>query len=170
MSTNYSSANSEDTIHAEIDKVIRRYFPDLEEAKPTFNVLYAYASELGDPALKKNGIPALAMIKVNSLEDRAKGMADVTLKVDAKHWGEMKAAERTSLIDHELYHLVVKRNKKSKAIKKDDLGRPKLSLQPHDFEIGGFKEVIERHKTHSHEAQQLDKAARTYIQGMFPWG
>lgn len=168
MPTSYTTADA--SVASVVKDAATRWYPDLREAKVSFDLLFAVASELGEPALKKNGVPALAIIKVNSLEDRAKGMNDATIKIDGAKWGEMRETERLSLIDHELYHLVVVRSKKSKAIKRDDLGRPKLKLRPHDFEIGGFAEIIERHKQNAHEAMAVYAATTNYCQGVFPWG
>ena len=168
MPTTYTSASDTDEVHNIIADAIQRWHPDLREAQPTFDILFAYSSDLLAPALKLHGSACLALISVNSLEDRTKGCRDVTIKIDGKRWEELKHPQRLSLIDHELEHLVVKRTK-AKSVKRDNLGRPKLALKPHDIEIGGFVCVIERHKQQSHEAQYI-QAASKHVQGFFQWG
>lgn len=164
MPTTYTQCDNE--IGDRLEKVIAKYHPDLHKAQPTFNCLFAW-NETTKP-LKLHGYPCLAVIKVNKLDDRAKGMADVTLKIDGKRWAELKEPDKTALLHHEICHLVPKLDKEDKP-KLDDLERPLLGTRHHDFELGGFQEVIEAHKTAAVEAQQIDQVARL-VQGMFPWG
>ena len=95
-------------------------------------------------ALKLHGYPAQATIKIVGPAQRALGQGDALMTLDFVSWRELPPAARRALIDHELTHLEVVCGKKGE-IKRDDSGRPKLKMRLHDYEIGGFREVIERH-------------------------
>lgn len=120
----------------------------LEGADVTVDVLMVsdIDEESGEvlPALTLHGYPAAATIKIVGPAQRALGQADALMMIDVVSWRELPPAGRRALIDHELTHLEVVCGKKGE-IKRDDSGRPKLKMRLHDYEIGGFREVIERH-------------------------
>jgi hypothetical protein len=94
--------------------------------------------------LKLGGYPVAAYVRRIGLKDRAKGMADAEIVIDANTWKGLAEAKRVALIDHEVTHLRVKQAKDG-GVDRDDLGRPKLVMRLHDHQIGIFKDVIERH-------------------------
>lgn len=104
-------------------------------------------------ALTKNGVRALGIARKVSPKDRAKGMGDAEIALDADWWKEASEKEQAALLDHELYHIIVQTNKAGDPIV-DDFGRPKLRMRKHDFEFGWFKVIAERHGRHSAEQQQ----------------
>ncbi len=55
-------------------------------------------------------------------------------------------------------------------LKRDDAGRPRIKLRKHDFELGGFFDVVERHKTSAPESQSYIDLHRKMSQMTFPWG
>lgn len=135
---------------------------DMREAGVTYDFLFAHNSE--GPAVKLHGYPCAATIKINSYEKRVEGHADCVVKVDAHEWGRMDLVEREALLFHEFLHLVVvkdkEKDKKTGAVtihgpKTDDLGRPKLKMNLHDFQVGIFKEVIEDYGQKSLDAKQI---------------
>lgn len=98
--------------------------------------------------LKHNGLPAAAKIRITPLEDRARGNRDAKLVIDDYAWSRLNEPSRVALIDHELEHLQpnpTKETKKKPARKTDDLGRPRLKLKPHSYELAGFTDVVQRH-------------------------
>ena len=111
-------------------------------------------------ALKKNGVRALGICRKVSLKDRAKGMGDAEITLDHDHWSEVDEAEQRALLDHELHHIVVTADS-------DDLGRPVIKLRKHDFEVGWFAPIAQRHGAHSVERQQAKIAFDTM--GQFFW-
>lgn len=143
----------------EVDNIgaglVKSVIEELREAEVTVLYLFANSGENDDgPPLKApGGWPALAKIKVNSLRDRVSGLADATCMIDQRRWEEMEEKERKSLLHHELLHLQVQ--VKDGKIRRDDAGRPKLRLRLHDFQIGGFDEIVERYGDAAAESQSI---------------
>jgi hypothetical protein len=143
-----------------VKTVLEKYHKDLHDAGATVQVLMALpaSNENGEsqgPPLKMRGYPVVARIKSTSLRDRVAGLADILIEIDDDRWKQFKKNERIALLDHELYHLIPKRDKDN-AIVEDDHGRPKLRSRPHDREIGWFDEVTKRHGKDSLEWQAFN--------------
>lgn len=157
-----------------VENMVASYHPDLADAGVTYDLLFAWPpkDENDDPtgpAITVNGRPAYACIRQTKLKERAAGRADVEITIDGLNWQERSASQRDALIDHELTHLEFKTDKTG-GIKRDDLNRPVFKMREHDFEVGWFTEVAERHKDQSVEVQQaaklMDQETR---QIWFPW-
>lgn len=146
MATTYDTA-PEDII-ALINETITEYHPDLVEADVHVSAILAYNDKTHP--VKAGGYPALACIKNISLKDRIKGMADAEITIDAEAYKAMNELQQKALIDHELYHLEVQRDKDDN-IKTDDAERPKLRMKKHDYQFGWFREIALRHKQNSPE-------------------
>jgi hypothetical protein len=100
------------------------------------------------------------------IKDRAMGRGDAEITLDGDWWATANDAERRALLDHELHHIVV-RQEMGVAIR-DDIGRPKLGLQPHDVEIGWFNVIAARHGAASQEQQQAKKIMDDWGQYYWP--
>src|SRR5262245_4301901 len=151
-------------------KLVERNYPDLGDV--TYNLLFAHGprdenGQIKAPALKLHGYPCCAIIKINSLEQRVAGLADVTIKIDGDEWPDWDDRRRAAILDHELYHLVP--FIKGKAIQTDDAGRPKLKLRNHDWQLGGFAEIVRRHGDHAVEAVAFRATADRHGQLLMPW-
>lgn len=162
MSTTYERAPK--AIEAMVQHALEKYHPELHKQGVTVDVMIARAydkDECEAHALKMRGYPIDAKTQITSLQDRARGIADAKLVIDAFNWNVMSDRRKSALIDHELEHLdlvAIKPTKKNgfeEGWKRDDLGRPKLKSRPHDWELVGFKDVVERHGENSHEAAQF---------------
>jgi hypothetical protein len=149
------------------EKAMRDYHRDLADAGVTVEVLTVHAGT--SPALKHHGYPALAVIKPMSQKDRAAGSADARILIDAEKWDGLDDPRRLALLDHELTHLELVRDEEG-AVREDDCGRPKLRTRPHDFELGGFEEVVGRHKASAPESRSFYDAHKVFVQQKFPWG
>lgn len=158
-----------------LNTAIDRWHKPLRDAGVTFNLLTVRnvnkdGESLGG-ALKHHGYAALAVVKINSHENRAKGLADATILIDAERWQEQSDHERLALLDHECAHLEVSYKDTAGGgtqVKLDDLGRPKLKIRLHDYHIGGFSEVGDRHKGVALEVQALAAAGTLGVrQGWF---
>jgi hypothetical protein len=90
-----------------------------------------------------HGYPCAATIKLNNLKDRVQGKGDVTIEIDGESWKDRTEPQQRAILDHELYHLMVKR--KNGEVVTDDIGRPKFELRPHNLVVGGFAEIVARH-------------------------
>lgn len=153
-----------------IDMAKHRWHPVLVEAEVSFDALfvteYIEGAEgyIAIPALEVGGYPAAACVRITPLKDRAKGMNDVELIVDKVVWEGLDREGRLALIDHELTHIQVRAERGIVTfdpaegefigeVALDDLKRPKLKLRKHDFMIGGFVEVANRHGNRALEVQ-----------------
>jgi hypothetical protein len=127
--------------------------------------------------LKLHGYPAIAVVRLIPSKDRAAGLPDARITIDADTWHDMPAAERRAVLDHELHHLDVVgawakgngENPKRFVCKTDDNGRPKIKIRPHDWELGGFRVIAARHGEKAAEVRSWQATAGTFGQYLMPW-
>ncbi|MCH8830862.1 MAG: hypothetical protein IID45_14905 [Planctomycetes bacterium] len=140
-------------------EVMRRYHKILTTQKVTIGVLAAWQTEAEEkkeePPLKLNGYKCAATVALTKHKDRVLGVEDAVITIDANFWKDSGDEVRAALIDHELTHLLCVTDKHG-VYKKDDGGRPKLSVRLHDFQIGGFYDIIERHGDFAVEKKYVD--------------
>ena len=159
MPTCYREAPDE--IRNHVAKLATKFHPDLVEADVSIKILLAHNPD--GSALTHASWPAKALVKINNLRDRVAGLPDATLMLDAEVFDGMSTEQQTSLIDHELTHLTVQRNKAG-AFRYDDANRPKLRLRPHDWQAGGFDLMVQRHGVESHEAESINAIRGRWVQ------
>lgn len=106
------------------------------------------------PGMTRHGVPASAMVKVCSEQARAQGAGDAVIVIDAAAWESMHPNERAALLDHELEHI-------EPTDKTDSHGRPKLQLRPHDWELAGFRSVVQRHEDAAPEQRAYAEFAQS---------
>ena len=135
-----------------IKQTMEEYHEELHEADVTVDAIFAF-NESGDYPVKFGGYPALAFIKINSLKNRVKGAMDAEITIDRDAYNAMSQLQRIALIDHELHHLIIARDKEDN-IKFDDAERPKLKIRKHDYQMGWFRDIALRHKENSPEVYQ----------------
>jgi len=146
-------------------------YEPLLDAKVTIDFVFAFADEddagnkVGN-ALSKNGCKALGICRKLPLKDRAMGRADAEISLDGDWWNKACEEEQHALLDHELYHIVVKVDKRG--IVRDDLQRPVLQMRKHDHEFGWFKEIAARHGLFSQERQQAKDMMDDFGQYYWP--
>jgi len=143
-----------------VERMMDRYHPQLRDAGVTIAQLMAFplTDENGDskgPALKHNGYPAQAVIKIIGLKERTDGRCDSELVIDGENWPLLSAAQKDALIDHELEHLEIKCDGDG-CIVRDDLERPKLVIRKHDHQFGWFDSIVRRHGRDALEFKQFD--------------
>lgn len=144
----------------------------LLDAKVKIDLVFAYPEydeKTGDPigdALKHHGIKALGITRKIGLKDRAKGHGDAEICLDGEWWKDASYKEKAALLDHELHHISVKIDKRG--IVRDDIGRPAIALRKHDFQIGWFKIIAERHGEFSQERMQAKSAMDNMGQYFWP--
>ena len=160
--TTYEQAG--DVIKALVAKVLSQNHPELAKEKVTIDTIVARRESRKEGAivaLKKDGHAVLAQIKITSLQDRSRGIADAKLVIDDYGWLRLSDVRKTAVIDHAMEHLTLAKSRASKrngyfsGPKRDDLGRPMLKIRPHDWVLTGFKSVTERHGDNSVEANQF---------------
>lgn len=161
MAATYQRAG--DDVLEQLREVMIAHHGTLADVGLLIDVVLAH-SKLDDdgnptgPALKHHGIPAAAVVKVNKLKDRVLGRGDAEIILDGDKWDEIDFEEKAAILDHELTHLVVVRDKAGD-VAVDDLRRPKLKLRPHTWEFGWFDDVAHRHGAASLEVQQATMIA-----------
>ena len=144
-----------------VERMCDKYHPQLRDAGVTMTYLMAFplTDENGDskgPALKHQGYPAAAVVKIIGLKERTDGRADAEIVIDGENWPTLSEAERDALIDHELEHLELKYDKDGLLVR-DDLSRPKLIIRKHDFQAGWFDSIVRRHGRAAPEVIQWEK-------------
>jgi hypothetical protein len=144
------------------------HHPRLRKAGVKVGVLLANNPD--GPALKRQGYPVLAMVKVVALRDRLTKGYDAELQIDLHAWGELTPAAQAACLDHELSHLdlcdvpasqlraVQADDPDAPTWRLDDLGRPKLRSVPGDWASSdGFRSVCERHGRAAVEMLSLER-------------
>lgn len=146
--------------------VLEEFEPDLHSASLTADLLYA-ESDNDNPAIRVHGDPAEACIKVNGLDQRVRGLADVLVKIDKTNWDLLDEEERRALLWHEAHHVELKRDKQTNAVMLDDHGRPKVKLRRHDATLGLFRCVLDKFADKSPEHRQIEEMNATLSQKVF---
>lgn len=156
-----------DTIQPYIDAILEHH-PELIKARVTIDALFAYSKDGGPAPVKLHGYPCAAIIAKNNVKARLRGLADATITFDAAHWETLSERERTALVDHEVSHIVVKRDK-DEQIKEDDAGRPVIAMGLHDWELGGFRSIARRYKEDAPEVKMARAFKAKFGQLVFSW-
>lgn len=161
MPASYTHTDELDSIIADLIET-KTYHKDLFVTGVTVQVLFYHHDE----PLKLRGIRAYAYIKLTNLKERALGQRDATIVVDHASWEIMDDDRRVALVDHELYHLALCKDKDGKNAT-DDLHRPKMRLRKHDIEVGWFVEIAREHRAASIEVLQATEIAHRHRQTLF---
>lgn len=148
MATTYDRAD--DDIKDRVQRIIKKWHPDLHKYGVTVDLLLAHNGE--DDPVKLHGYPCAAVVRKVSYKNRVLGRGDSEIIISAPWWQDATEKERDALIDHELTHLVVKKDDVG-AVKTDDCDRPKLMIRLHDWQLGGFREIVDRHGDAAPEKQ-----------------
>lgn len=144
--------------------VLAEEYPGVAGLDPPLRigVLFVSGGKPGKPALTHGGYPAAGTIRVVGEEDRAAGGPDVIVSLDLDAWPRRSADGKRALVQHELHHIVPKE-------KLDSLGRQKVGLRKHDFEIGGFRAIVERYGDDAIEWQQVKRVHDAFRQMTLPF-
>jgi hypothetical protein len=142
-----------DEVRERVIALIKKYHPDLELVQLRVDLLMASTDTEDAHAVTLGGYPCLAVVKIVGPKERAKGCGDAEIVIDRDAYEAMSGAKRDALLDHELYHLEITRDKMGRP-KKDDHQRPKLKMRKHDFQFGWFAEIARRHQENAIEVQQ----------------
>ena len=152
-----------------LGELVDSHFEEIAEAELTIDLLFAHAEkdrfdQPKGPALNKNGYAAAALVSITSVKNRVRGLRDVLILIDGDNWPDWTHAQRQALLHHELTHLQLE--VVGGDVKRDSAGRPKVSMRLHDFELGGFREVIDIYGIAAMEARMLIAAAEPYTEQM----
>lgn len=161
MPTTYKPADPD--VVEMTQRLAAQYHKHLIENKVRIDVVMAFGPvnedmERTGPALILHGNPCLGIASITKLKERVKGDGDCEIALDGDQWPFMTERQREALVDHELTHfdmLVVDGMQKY-----DDLGRPRLTMREHDFDVGWFHCIAERYGKDSNEVMQFLTFAR----------
>jgi hypothetical protein len=133
---------ADEQVEALVVEVMNKYHGDLVQAGVTVGCIMVSCS--AGHAVKHHGYDCAATIRRTTLKQRVQGHADAEIDIDAATWDDLNAQQRRALLDHEIEHLTIVRDE-NRRVKTDDIGRPVLKMKLHDWELGGFASVVERH-------------------------
>jgi hypothetical protein len=153
------------------ERVIKQHHPELNDAGVTITYLFAHSDSEDDPRpLKLGGYPCAAISRKNSTRDRVAGKSDCEVHIDFAEWDELTAEQREALADHELTHFQPLRDKKRADLWRFDYAkRPVVMMRLHDYQLGGFKAVAERHGEESPEVRSMRSTFDRFGQMLFPF-
>jgi hypothetical protein len=161
----YSIANEE--VNLTIQKVMKENHGELHNAGVTITALIARSEE--GPAIKVRGSEAAGCIRITKLAERTLGLGDAVMTLDGESMIAWSSKRLQAVIDHELRHLMLAKNKRTGEIQLDDEGRPKLRIRPHDFEFGWFARTAELYGEESYEVSQAREiVAAQFVQNFLP--
>lgn len=170
MGVTYDPADED--VMAVVSAMMTEHHPELVEVDLRVSVLMATAEkdEAGQPkgpAVKLHGVACAAVVKSLPYKRRVVQPHDAEITIDADNWKGLTDDRRAALVDHELEHLLVARDKDGN-IKSDDCGRPKLKMRMHDVDFGWFHSIAQRHGDASYEVKQAKAFADEH--GQLYWG
>jgi len=166
--------NKPDSKALELLKVaIKNWHPDLveAEAKVALVMVGPAVNDAGDvttPAITMQGVAVAARVGLVSPKRRVYMEYDVEIEIDETVWTDFDEDKRLALLDHELEHVQVRRDRNSAIARDDDL-RPKLRLGADDYMLTGFVAVAKRHGRNAIEVMSLRSLWDEYGQGLFPF-
>jgi hypothetical protein len=140
MAKRYSQASGDVT-----DRIVQlreKHHAELKDV--TIDGLFIFDDESSDPVLMHQGYPAAGLARIVPLRDRAAGLSDCQIIVDRATWQGLAGEQKNALIDHELNHFEPAIDKHGKR-KFDALDRPKMRIRKHDWQLGWFDCIAERH-------------------------
>jgi hypothetical protein len=161
----YSKATEE--VDLTVMKVMEQNHHELYDAGVTVTTLIARSED--GPAIKVRGCEAAGCIRITKLTERTLGMGDALMILDGERLDSWTSKRLQAVIDHELRHLVLSKSKKTGAIQRDDLDRPRLKIRMHDFEFGWFARTAELYGEDSYEVSQAREiVTATFVQTLLP--
>ena len=145
MPKDQNFARATDGERALMDGIIALYHTRLTDVGVTIGLVFAEPDpEKEGSVLSHGGYTAAALAVKTTASERRHGAPDCEIQIDRWTWERIGEASRAALIDHELTHFVPKKDKDDVQILDKRL-RPVIELRRHDFQIGGFDEVVSRH-------------------------
>lgn len=149
MATIYEQARPE--VHEMAADILRIHHPHLKlgDGDPVKICILMASNDgeegsRGEPAVKCHGYPAQAVISIIPYKQRVDKRADAEIIIDEANWVDLTEPQQRALLDHEITHLEMQSDE-SGFVKTDDIGRPKLKLRLHDFQLGGFRTIARRY-------------------------
>lgn len=133
-------------------------------------IMFAFGDVNSDePAVKLHGYPCAAVVSIIPYKQRVDKRADAEIIIDRSQWDAMTDLQRRALLDHEITHLEFQKDDVG-CVKTDDVGRPKLTMRLHDWQLGGFREIAQRYGEDAIEVVNAKAFKRDYGEAVFAGG
>lgn len=166
------NADPSDEVHQILAAVIEDEYPFLLKMEPRLDlrVVFATSDKEGEPAVRLHGYACYATIGNVPYPQRVRGAGDAVLTIDRREWDDMDAEDQVGLISHELAHLEFPDATITEKLflpKKDLAERPVIAIRKHDWQLGGFRRVVDRHGEHAPEMKALAMLNASMRQGKF---
>jgi len=156
---------ADDSVHDLLKEAISAYHNMIGKLEIKFGLIRVTSvDKKGEPdekpALKSSsGHAAAAQISLVSKKDQLSKNYEVEILFDGPMWDGMTDKKRLAILDHELTHIEIAKDKDGHA-KIDDLtGKPKLKLIPDQFHLWGFLDIAKRHGEDSSEVANMRSMA-----------
>lgn len=140
-----------ESVCTRVRNIIEKWHPDLKASNAVIDVVSAQTD--GEHAVMLHGHPCYAVVRITNPKERAMGRGDAEIVFDRAKYEALTSEQQDALLDHELYHLKVDKDKFG-AFQLDDHRRPKLKMRQHDRQFGWFDVIASRHGADSIEVQQ----------------
>lgn len=152
--------------------VMDRWHMHLIQKDVRLEILLVFAARNKDGditgcAIKVRGQEAAACVRLTTLEERVSGRGDAIIWIDGDRYKKWSMQTLHAIIDHELTHIELYQDVRTGTEELDDAGRYRMKMRQHDFEVGWFHEVAERHGPASYEVMQAQNLIQ-YRQQYFP--
>lgn len=144
MPRTYWKAKADDSVHSDVERVIKAWHKDLADNKVKVGIIFAYDPK--GPAVVHGGYPAYATVRILSMRDRVSKDYDVEVLIDAELWKSSEQAHKDAILDHEFSHVEVKRHKPKK--------KPKRRPEEDEFDTLG-EDPPDTVETQENEEEEL---------------
>jgi hypothetical protein len=150
-----------DSVQQLVNQVAAQYHAHLGENGVVVKAVFAkkYEDDVLVHGLMHSGHQAAGTIRIISKRQRIHVNHDAELCLDFCFWEEASEQKRIALIDHELNHLVLARDKEGK-VKRTDLNHPVLKCIKDDYALTGFFLMAQRHGENAVEYESIGNVAK----------
>ena len=174
-----------------LNVVISEEYPELEEHKVDFDLVFSYAATdqegiaTGAAIYDSNKQPVETSTKIAKADRRALGDPLVQITIDGNYWGDADEREQYAVLDAALARIEIvtenevvthppepgkKRGRKEVtdnvvAVYEDD-GKVKLKIRTPDYSVTGYYAVLDRHLTKSPEYNRALQYINTFPQNV----
>lgn len=149
--------SAEEQVRAYVDRLLEQHHHDLNEAEVQIGLIFVSDFDKDDnpvPSIKLHGAFAAGCISL------VKGVAGVfnpyqaQIQIDKLYWDNASEEVRLALVDHEIEHIELVRDKNG-IVQTDDRNRTMIKLKPDDWVLTGFMSVVRRHGPNAVEAGSI---------------
>lgn len=149
--------NAEQQVRPYVDRLLEQYHSEIAQAQVQIGLIFVSDFDKDEnpiPAIKLHGAFAAGCISLINGVNAVFNPNQCQIQIDKLYWDNASEEVRLALVDHELEHLELVKDKNGITVT-DDRNRAKIKLKPDDFVLTGFMSVVRRHGPHAVEAQSV---------------